>query len=131
MELLTTTVTRTTIHIAMVDMHHMDMRPDMDMRPAPMGPMGLHMGLPMGIQTLSQSAPGASAPTTRRARLISRTTASGFNVRSEPGTREPGKRCRETLALPARQQSCIRAAQICAALAACVRLHPGPLVVAQ
>jgi hypothetical protein len=95
MELLATTVTRTTIHIAIVDMHHMDMRP------AHMGPMGLHMGRPMGTQTLSQSALGASAPTIRRARLISRTAVSGFNVRSEPG-----KRCRQTLELLTRLQSC-------------------------
>ena len=93
MEQPTTTVTRITIPIAMVDTHHTDMRP------APMGPTGLHMGPLMAIQTLSQSALGASAPTIRRARLISRTTASGFNVRSEPG-----KRCRQTLELLTRLQ---------------------------
>src|SRR5262245_24447963 len=80
------TVTRITIHSAILDMDHMGLRP-----PLHMGPMGLHMG-PTGLQMLSLSAPGASAPTIRRARLIFRIAASGFNVRSEPG-----KRCRQTL----------------------------------
>jgi hypothetical protein len=84
MELPAATATRIMILIAVVDTHrtdHTDIRlphtGHMDMRPP-------HMGPPMGLRTLSLSAPDASAPTTRRARLISRTTASGFNVRSEP-----------------------------------------------
>ena len=87
MEPPTVTVTRITILLAMVDTHHTVMRPLMAVH------MLLTMELrPTGLRTPSQSVPGASAPTIRRARLIFRTAVSGFNVRSRPG-----KHWRQTL----------------------------------